>query len=131
MGSKATQKQVIQYLLTNNISVYGTLVGDSAVWGVGYLDKLHLPLLPTNNVMPRYTVLTGGSLDAELSENGIQKSFADITGSVRTQYTLGYYSHQPTISEKRHSIDVRVEGIPGLDVTAKQFYYPSMASVTP
>ena len=130
-GSKATQKEVIQYLLTNNISVYGTLVGDSAVWGVGYLDKLHLPLLPTNNVMPRYTVLTGGSLDAELSENGIQKSFADITGSVRTQYTLGYYSHQPTISEKRHSIDVRVEGIPGLDVTAKQFYYPSMASVTP
>jgi VWFA-related protein len=129
-GSKATQKEVIQYLLTNNISVYGTLVGDSAIWGVGYLDKLHLPLLPTNNVMPRYTVLTGGSLEAEFSENGIQRSFADITASVRRQYTLGYYSHQPTISEKRHSIDVRVEGIPGLDVTAKQFYYPSMASVT-
>jgi VWFA-related protein len=130
-GSKATQKEVIQYLLTNNISVYGTLVGDSAVWGVGYLDKMHLPLLPTNNVMPRYTVLTGGSLEAEFSENGIQRSFAEITGSVRRQYTLAYYSHQPTISEKRHSIDVRVEGIPGLDVTAKQFYYPSMASVAP
>lgn len=127
-GSKATQKEVIQYLLTNNISVYGTLVGDAAVWGLGYLDKVHLPLLPANNVMPRYAVLSGGSLDAEFSENGIQRSFGNITGSVRTQYTLGYYSHAPTISEKRHSIDVDVD-VPGLDVTAKQYYYPSMASV--
>jgi VWFA-related protein len=129
-GSKATQREVVQFLLTNNISVYGTIVGDSAIWGLGYLDKKHLPLLPTNNVMPRYAVLTGGSLDSELSENGIQKSFGAITGSVRTQYTLGYYSHQPTISEKRHSIDVDVD-VPGLDVTAKQYYYPSMASVEP
>jgi VWFA-related protein len=127
-GSKATQREVVQYLLTNNISVYGTIVGDSAIWGLGYLDKKHLPLLPTNNVMPRYIALTGGSLDSELSENGIQKSFSDITGSVRTQYTLGYYSHQPTISEKRHSIDVDVD-VPGLDVSAKAYYYPSMASV--
>ncbi|HTZ88823.1 MAG TPA: VWA domain-containing protein [Alloacidobacterium sp.] len=127
-GSKATQKEVIQYLLTNNISVYGSLVGDSAVWGVGYLDKLHLPLLPTNNVMPRYTVMTGGSLEAEFSENGIQRSFSEIAASVRSQYELGYYSHAPTISEKRHSIDVRVD-VPGLDVTAKQYYYPSMSSV--
>ena len=127
-GSKATQKEVIRYLQTNNISVYGTIVGDSAVWGVGYLDKLHLPLLPTNNVMPRYTVMTGGSLEAELSENGIQRSFAEIAASVRSQYTLGYYSHQPAISEKRHSIEVDVN-VPGLDVTAKQDYYPSMASV--
>lgn len=129
-GSKATQKEVVQYLLTNNISVYGSLVGDSAVWGVGYLDKLHLPLLPTNNVMPRYTLATGGSLEAEFSENGIQKSFSEIAASVRSQYTLGYYSHAPTISEKRHSIDVHVD-VPDLDVTAKEYYYPSMASVEP
>jgi VWFA-related protein len=127
-GSKATQKEVIQYLLTNNVSVYGTIVGDSALWGVGYLDKLHLPLLPTDNIMPRYAVLTGGSLESEISENGIQKSFSAITDSLRTQYTLGYYSHQPTLSEKRHIIDVDVN-VPGLDVTAKQYYYPSRASV--
>lgn len=127
-GSKASLKEVVQYLLTNDISVYGTLVGDSAIWGLGYLDKVHLPLLPTNNVMPKYIVATGGSLEAELSENGIQTSFASIAASVRTQYTLGYYSHAPTISEKRHSIDVQVD-VPGLDVTAKQYYYPSMASV--
>lgn len=129
-GSKATQKEVIKYLLTNNISVYGTIVGDSALWGVGYLDKLHLPLLPTDNVMPRYAVMTGGSLDSELSENGIQRSFENIAASIRSQYTLAYYSHQPALSEKRHSIDVDVD-VPGLDVTAKQYYYPSLASVEP
>lgn len=127
-GSKASQKEVIQYLLTNNISVYGTIVGDSALWGVGYLDKLHLPLLPTNNIMPRYAVTTGGSLESEISENGIQKSFSEITNSLRTQYTLGYYSHHPILSEKRHTINVTIN-VPGLDVTAKQYYYPARASV--
>jgi len=127
-GSKASQKEVIQYLLTNNISVYGTIVGDSALWGIGYLDKLHLPLLPTNNIMPRYTAMTGGSLDSEISENGIQKSFSAITNSLRTQYTLGYYAHHPALSEKRYGINVTVN-VPGLDVTAKQYYYPGRASV--
>jgi VWFA-related protein len=130
-GSKASLKEVVKYLLTNNISVYGTMVGDSATWGIGYLDKFHLPLLPTNNLMPKYALQTGGSLDAELSENGIQLSFAKIADSVRNQYTLGYYSHNPAISGKHHTVDVHVEGIPGLDVTAKEGYYPSLASVTP
>jgi VWFA-related protein len=129
-GSKASQKEVVHYLLTNNISVYGTLVGDSATWGIGYLDKLHLPLLPTNNVMPKYTMQTGGALDAELSEIGIQESFAKIVGSVRTQYTLGYYSHNPAISGRHHTIEVQVT-VPGLDVTAKEGYYPSLAEMTP
>ena len=130
-GSKASQKEVVRFLLTNDESVYGTLVGDSATWGIGYLDKLHLPLLPTNNVMPKYALQTGGSLDAELSEIGIQTSFGKITESVRTQYTLGYYSHNPAISGRHHSIEVQVVGIPGLDVTAKEGYYPSMAEMTP
>jgi len=81
--------------------------------------------------MPKYTAQTGGALDAELSEIGIQESFSKITESVRTQYTLGYYSHNPAISGKHHSIEVQVVGIPGLDVTAKEGYYPSMAEMTP
>jgi hypothetical protein len=81
-------------------------------------------------VMPRYIAMTGGALEAEFSENGIQKSFGDITDSLRVQYRLGYYSHAPTISEKRHNIEVDVD-VPGLDVTAKQYYIPSMASVEP
>lgn len=127
-GSKATQKQVLQYLFTNNVAVYGTVVGDSALWGVGYIDKLHMPLLPVDNIMPRYALLTGGSLASELSENGIQTSFAAIVGAARNQYTLGYYSHASIMSEKRHSIEVDVD-VPGLDVQSKQYYYPSMASL--
>ena len=42
-GSKATYKEVLRYLQTNDIAVYGTLVGDSAQWGEGYLSRFHLP----------------------------------------------------------------------------------------
>ncbi|MFP5230119.1 MAG: VWA domain-containing protein [Acidobacteriota bacterium] len=123
--SKASFKEVLQYLLTNNISVYGTNVGDSALWGVGYLDRSKLPFLQPEDVLPRYALLTGGDVDHELSENGIQSAFVKITDSLRTAYTIVYYSHQPVISGKYHNIDVRVEGLTGLQVNAKQGYYPS------
>ena len=130
-GSKASYKEVIRFLLSNNISLYGTLVGDSAIWGVGYLDKLHIPLLPTmrDNLLPKYTLATGGALDSEVSENGIQRSFAKITDSVRTQYTLGYLSHQQLLASRFHTIEVRIEGIPNLDITARDGYYPSASDL--
>jgi VWFA-related protein len=123
--SKASYKEVVEYLLTNNISVYGTNVGDSAIWGIGFLDRTKLPFIQPEDVLPRYALATGGDVDHELSENGIQSAFVKITDSVRTQYTLLYTSHQPTISGKYHQIDVRVEGLTGLQVDAKQGYYPS------
>ncbi len=126
-GSKASYKEVVRFLLSNDISVYGTLVGDSAIWGLGYLDKFHLPLVPTmrDNLLPKYSVATGGTLDSEVSENGMQLSFAKITNGVRDQYTLGYLSHASTLSSNFHSIEVRVEGIPNLDIVARDGYYPS------
>ncbi len=126
-GSKASYKEVVRYLLSNNISMYGTLVGDSAIWGLGYLDKKHIPFLPTmrDNLLPKYTLATGGTLDSEVSENGIQRSFAKITDSVRTQYTLGYLSHAGVLANRFHTIEVRVEGVPNLEVTARDGYYPS------
>jgi VWFA-related protein len=123
--SQASYKQVVRFLLTNNISVYGTLVGDASIWGVGFLDKVHLPLLPPEDVLPKYAVATGGQVDAEFNENAIQESFARIAASIRTQYTLMYASHTPLLSEKFRTIDVRVEGIPGLTILAKRGYYPS------
>lgn len=123
--SKASYREVVRYLLTNNIGVYGTLVGDAATWGIGYLDKVHLPLLPPEDLLPKYSVATGGEVQAQFSEDGIQKSFARITDSVRGQYTLGYISHTSTLAAKFHSIDVRVEGIPNLTILAKAGYYPS------
>jgi VWFA-related protein len=126
-GSKASYKEVVRFLLTNNITLDGTLVGDSAIWGLGYLDKKHIPLLPTmrDNLLPKYSIATGGILDSELSENGIQRSFAKITDSVRSQYTLGYLSHAGVLASRFHSIEVRVEGVPNLEITARDGYYPS------
>jgi len=125
-GSKASYKEVVRYLLTNNISIYGTLVGDSAMWGVGYLDKWHIPLVPTmrDNILPKYALATGGALESQFSENGIQQSFAKITESVRAQYTLGYYTRAGVMSDKFHKVTVNVE-VPNLDITAKDGYYPS------
>lgn len=130
-GSRASYKEVVRFLLGNNISVYGTLVGDSATWGLGYLDKFHLPLIPTvrDNVLPKYAIATGGTLDSAFSENSIQMSFAKITDAARNQYTIIYNSHANVLASSLfHTIEVRVEGIPNLNVIAPDGYYPSAHS---
>ena len=127
-GSKATTKQVIKYLQTNKIAVYATLVGDSARWGEGYLSRFHIPFQMNDNVLPKYTQATGGSLDAELSTNGIEKSYQKIAEEARFQYTLGYYSHQPAIDSRYRSIEVRVDR-PNMEVISKLGYYPTAQDV--
>ncbi len=129
-GSKATYKEVVRYLLTNKMAVYGTLVGDAATWGVGYLDKIHIWGLPQNNILPKYALATGGTLDAEGSVSGIEKSIANLTTAMRTQYTLGYISHQPLLDSKYRNIDVRVTR-PNLDVITRAGYYPAAADARP
>jgi VWFA-related protein len=123
-GSKATYKEVLRYLETNKIAVYGTAVGDSARWGEGYISRIHLPFTMYDNILAKYTLATGGTLDSERDLNGIEKSYAKIAEEARTQYTLGYNSHQPVIDGKFRKIDVRVDR-PGLEVIAKTGYYPS------
>jgi VWFA-related protein len=123
-GSKATLKEVLRYLYTNDIAVYGTAVGDSARWGEGALDRFHLPFTMYDNILYKYTAATGGTLDSEANLNGIEKSYARIAEEARTQYTLGYLSHQPVIDGKFRNIDVRVDR-PGITVIAKHGYYPS------
>jgi VWFA-related protein len=123
-GSKATYKEVLRYLETNKIAVYGTAVGDSARWGEGYISRIHLPFTMYENILAKYTLATGGTLDSEGSLNGIEKSYAKIAEEARTQYTLGYLSHQPVIDGKRRKIEVRVDR-PGVEVIAKTGYYPS------
>ncbi len=123
-GSKATYRDVLRYLQTNHIAVYGTLVGDSARWGEGYLSRVHIPFTMYNNLLAKYTWATGGSLDAERGTNGIERSYAKIAEEARNQYTLGYLSHQPVIDGKFRKIEVRVNR-PNLEVTNKTGYYPS------
>ena len=123
-GSKATWKEVVRYLQTNKISVYGTLVGQSAVWGEGWLDRFHLPFEMYSNILYKYTALTGGDLDSENGTNGIEKSYTKIASEARNQYTLGYLSHESIYDAKYRKIDVRVDR-PDLVVIAKPGYYPS------
>jgi len=123
-GSKATWKEVVHYLQTNKIAVYGTLVGDSARWGEGWLDRFHLPFEMYSNILYKYTALTGGDLDSEGGTNGIEKSYSKIADEARNQYTIGYFSHESIYDAKYRKIDVRVDR-PDLTVIAKPGYYPS------
>ncbi len=127
-GSKASQKEVIKFLQTNKIAVYATLVGDSARWGEGYLSRFHIPFQMNDNVLIKYAQSTGGSLDTERTVNGIEKSYAHIAEEARTQYTLGYISHQPAIDGKYRSIEVRVDR-PNVEVSAKPGYYPTAQDI--
>jgi VWFA-related protein len=129
-GSKAKTKDVIRYLQTNKISVYGTLVGDSSLPVIGFLDKIHIPLTMRDNILPSYTNETGGNLDAEFRQKGIEESFQKIFEEVRTQYTIGYYTHEPFIDGKFRTVDVRVLR-PNLTVIAKKGYYPTASDSGP
>ena len=77
-GSKATYKDVLRYLQTNKIAVYGTLVGDSARWGEGYVAGSICPSQMYDNRLAGYVLATGGVLDSEGNLNGIEKSYAQI-----------------------------------------------------
>jgi VWFA-related protein len=123
-GSKATLKEVVRYLQTNKVAVYGTLVGDSARWGEGWLDRFHLPREMYMNILYHYTSQTGGDLDSENGTNGIEKSYTKIADEARNQYTIVYRSDESIYDAKYRKIDVRVER-PNLVVIAKPGYYPS------
>jgi VWFA-related protein len=124
MRSKASVREVIRFLQGNQETVYGTMVGDAATWGIGYLDRVHLPLIPQENVLPRYANATGGVLEAQFSAEGMERSFATIAKEIRTQYTLGFYSHLPTLDGRFRTLDVHVER-PNLEVKARSGYYPT------
>jgi VWFA-related protein len=85
---------------------------------------VHLPLIPQENVLPRYANATGGVLESQFSADGMERSFQTIAKEIRTQYTLGYYSHLPTLDGRYRTLDVHVER-PNLDVRARTGYYPT------
>jgi VWFA-related protein len=129
-GSTAKYKDVVKYLQTNQIEVDGTLVGDSAVWGLGVLDRIHLPLTMRDNILPAYAIATGGNFDAEFRTGGIEKSFARIASEVRNRYTLDFITHEPQFDGKYRKLEVKVLR-PDLTVIAKQGYYPTPQPTRP
>ena len=129
-GSEAKYSQVVKYLNTNKIAVYGTLVGDSSLPVVGFLDRIHLPLTMRDNILSAYIHQTGGDLYGAFRQGTIETSFAKIAEEVRTQYTVGYYTHEPFIDGKYRTLEVRVTR-PNLSVIAKPGYYPTANDVVP
>jgi VWFA-related protein len=125
-GSKAKQKEVIHYLLTNHIEVWATQVGDSALKGMGFVDRMHIPLTMRDDVLPKYTTATGGQFDSEFRPRGIEDSFSHIAAEIRGQYTVGYYTHESPFNESYRRTEVRVFR-PGLTIIAPDGYYPSAA----
>ncbi len=123
-GSQAKEKEVIRFLQTNQIGVYATLVGDTSIPGVEFLDKFHLPFEMKDNVLPRYASATGGDYFGAFRPRAIENSFAKLSEEVRTQYVAGYYSHEPFIDGKFRPYEVRVMR-PNLDVIAPKGYYPN------
>lgn len=129
-GSTASFKEVVRYLQQNKIAVYGTLVGNSSLPVIGFLDHIHLPLTMRDNTLKAYADATGGNLDGEFRQRGIEQSFARLIGEVRNQYTIGYYTHEPFIDGKYRSLEVKVMR-PNLTVIAKKGYYPTAEDIRP
>jgi VWFA-related protein len=129
-GSTVKEKELIRYLQTNKISVYATLVGDSSIPGMGFLDRMHLPLTMRDDALPRLAAITGGQVDPEFRPRGIEDSFARISETVRTQYTIGYYTHLSPLDAKFRHVEVRVMR-PGLTVIAPDGYYPTPRNIHP
>jgi VWFA-related protein len=129
-GSAAKQSQVIKYLQTNRIEVDGSLVGDTALWGLGVIDRMHLPLMMRDNILPAYAKATGGNFDSEFRTASIEKSFTKIAGEARYRYTLGYYTNEPFLDGKYRKLEVKVLR-PDLTVIAKPGYWPWAMEVRP
>ncbi|HTV09059.1 MAG TPA: VWA domain-containing protein, partial [Candidatus Aquilonibacter sp.] len=127
-GSTVKEKELIRYLQTNKISVYATLVGNSAIPGMGFLDRIHLPLTMRDDALPRIAAATGGQCAPEWRPRGIEDSFAEITRTVRTLYTVGYYTHLSPLDGRFRHTEVRVMR-PNLTVIAPDGYYPTPKDV--
>jgi len=131
-GSAAKTKDVIHYLQANRIEVDGTLVGDSAIWGIGVLDRIHLPFMMRDNNLTPYANVTGGNLDAEFRVGTIEKSFARVAEEARNRYTVGYTTHEPFVDGKYRKWEVVILNH-GTDLTvmAPPGYWPMAMEVRP
>lgn len=127
-GSKAKTKDIVKFMQTNNITLDATLVGDASTWGVGYLDRFHIPFTMRENILPQYVAATGGQAISGYRIRAIEDSFSAIATEARTSYTAYYVSHAPVLDPSFRKIEVQVLR-PGLDVIAKKGYYPTPSNV--
>jgi VWFA-related protein len=102
--------EVLQLLLTSDISVYSVTVGT--------LLLKHEP-----GRMTKYANDTGGDSFFASKQADLERLYSSIGEQARNQYTLAYAPQNPGVGDY-HTIEVRVER-PGLQVSSRQGYYAS------
>ncbi|HWO27855.1 MAG TPA: VWA domain-containing protein [Candidatus Acidoferrum sp.] len=125
-GSKASYKDVLRLLLSNEVQVQAVAVDSAALPLYGRLERLHLPHEGYGNILPRYAAATGGAQYTELSRGAIEDIYAQAMSEARNEYTLGYTPTRPKtpITAAYREIEVVVHK-PGLKITTKNGYYPA------
>lgn len=124
-GSRASYKDVLKVLLTNNVSVYGVAVDASAIPGYNKLARIRLPRQGYSNILPKYASATGGEIFTEFTAQALESAYGSAMEESRSQYTLVYNS-AATASTSYRKIEVRVGGYgSSLKVYARDGYYPA------
>jgi VWFA-related protein len=124
-GSRASYKDVLKVLLTNNVTVYGVAVDAAAIPGYNKLAKIRLPRQGYSNILPKYASASGGEIFTEFTAQALESAYGSAMEEARSQYTLVYYS-AATASTTYRKIEVRVSGYgPSLKVYARDGYYPA------
>ncbi|MGB8112331.1 MAG: VWA domain-containing protein [Candidatus Sulfotelmatobacter sp.] len=129
-GSQASYRDVLRLLLSNEIQVRAVAVSSAAIPVYDRISRLRLPKQGYDNILPKYTWATGGGAPAaELTRSAIDRTYAEVMGEARNQYTLGYVPTKPKapVTSAKREIEVRVDH-PGLVVQAKDGYYPAPPS---
>jgi VWFA-related protein len=124
-GSRASYKDVLKVLLTNNVSVYGVAVDAAAIKYYNKLSKIRLPRQGYSNILPKYASATGGEIFTEFTSQALESAYGSAMEESRSQYTLVYNS-AATASTTYRRIEVRVSGYgSSLKVYARDGYYPA------
>src|SRR5258708_22297555 len=87
-GSKASYKDVLRLLLSNEVQVQAVAVDSAALPIYGKLERLHLPLAGYGNILPKYAPSTGGAPYTELFRSAIENIYTQATNEARNAYTL-------------------------------------------
>jgi len=131
-GSKASYRDVLRVLLTNEIQVQAVSVGSSALPVYDKLEKFHLPLQGYDDILPKYASATGGAEHRELTQNSVADMYAQVMSEARSQYTLGYTPVRPKTPTAVAYRDIEViVHRPGLKIAAKSGYYPVASAREP
>jgi VWFA-related protein len=125
-GSKASYKDVLRLLLSNEVQVQAVAVDSAALPIYGKIERLHLPHEGYGNILPKYASATGGAQYTELSRGAIESIYAQALSEARNEYTLGYTPARPKTptTAAYREIEVVVHKA-GLKISAKNGYYPA------